>query len=223
MAEVIVCDYSRRDSPQIRACPHDLVWFDVAAVPADAPDWARAVIQDGQPGVIRRAPRDGHTLPVGLRGADKRQRWAGRIEAAAVRRRLSPEAIDLRAGAACDAPPRWRDMPIFTALAGLAERLADIDACWGITGALGYEYATGCPVAHADSDIDLLVRMPRCCPDTLTVLGGLMAGRSGPRYDIQLETPAGGVALADWQSPAREVMVKSDTGPYLCHDPWQPQ
>ena len=40
------------------------------------------------------------------------------------------------------------------------------------------------------------------------------------RCDIQLETPAGGVALADWLGEAARVMIKHDTGPYLSPDPW---
>jgi phosphoribosyl-dephospho-CoA transferase len=37
---------------------------------------------------------------------------------------------------------------------------------------------------------------------------------------VQIETPAGGVAVADWAGPAREVLVKSDVGPFLSTKPW---
>ncbi|MBU5894992.1 hypothetical protein JVW19_23735, partial [Vibrio cholerae O1] len=32
---------------------------------------------------------------------------------------------------------------------------------WGVTGSCGYALATGLPVMHADSDLDLTVRCPQ--------------------------------------------------------------
>ena len=94
----------------------------------------------------------------------------------------------------------------------------------GVTGALGYELATAAPVAHAASDIDIVVCMPERHDLQLETLAGAVRRcdeAHGVRCDIQLETPAGGVALADWQGEAACVMIKHDTGPYLSADPWQ--
>jgi hypothetical protein len=38
---------------------------------------------------------------------------------------------------------------------------------WGITGSTGYALATGIPVIHADSDLDLLIRAPQPISRTL--------------------------------------------------------
>jgi phosphoribosyl-dephospho-CoA transferase len=41
------------------------------------------------------------------------------------------------------------------------------------------------------------------------------------RVDVLLETPQGGVALAELASPATRVLVRGPDGPCLCDDPWR--
>ena len=214
-------DYSASNTRAAIACPHDLVWFEVAALPADVPDWARQIIADGAPAVIRRAPRDAASLPIGIRGVTKRERCATRVDSAALTRRLAPEAIVLEEDVV--AADRCASLAAITALFSLCDELAGSSSTWGVTGALGYELATGAAVAHAASDIDIVVCMPERDALQLETLAG--AARRcdeahGVRCDIQLETPAGGVALADWLGEAARVMIKHDTGPYLSPDPW---
>lgn len=217
-------DYSAPVTRAAIACPHDLVWFDGAALPADVPDWARRLIADGAPAVIRRGPRDEASLPIGIRGATKRRRCATRIDSAAVTRRLAPEAIASGENGSFVTADRRSAIPAFAGLHDLQAELAAMPLTWGVTGALGYELATGAPVAHAASDIDIVVCMPERYDLQLETLAG--AARCcdeahGLRCDIQLETPSGGVALADWLGDAARVMIKHDTGPYLSADPWR--
>jgi phosphoribosyl-dephospho-CoA transferase len=47
-----------------------------------------------------------------------------------------------------------------------------------------------------------------------------LAQRIGIRVDVQLETPAGGVALAEWAAGKARVMVRHASGPQLIADPW---
>ncbi|WP_348761094.1 phosphoribosyl-dephospho-CoA transferase MdcG domain-containing protein, partial [uncultured Salinisphaera sp.] len=123
-------------------------------------------------------------------------------------------------------PPRSErggDVPALAALADIRHRLKGLSIVWGPTGAVGYELATGRAVAHRESDLDLVVRLPECCNDVLAALCEMAAAARQTyaiRCDIQLETPAGGVALADWAGEAGQMMVKSDTGPYLTANPW---
>ncbi len=218
-----VFDYSALNTRAAVACPHDLVWFDVAALAADVPDWARQIIANGAPAVIRRAPRDEASLPIGIRGATKRERCATRIDSAAVTRRLAPEAIALGENDRLVTADRRSAITAFAGLHDLQAELAVMSLTWGVTGALGYELATGAPVAHAASDIDIVVCMPERDErqlETLAAAAHLCRQAHGVRCDIQLETPAGGVALADWLGEAARVMIKHDTGPYLSPDPW---
>ena len=39
--------------------------------------------------------------------------------------------------------------------------------------------------------------------------------------DLQLQTPFGAVALREWASPSRRVLLKTAGGAHLVIDPWQ--
>jgi phosphoribosyl-dephospho-CoA transferase len=46
------------------------------------------------------------------------------------------------------------------------------------------------------------------------------AQKAGMRVDVQLETPAGGIALAEWAAGKPRVMARCAQGPQLVADPW---
>jgi phosphoribosyl-dephospho-CoA transferase len=46
---------------------------------------------------------------------------------------------------------------------------------------------------------------------------------AGCQVDMQLQTPFGAVALREWASPARRVLLKNATQAGLVIDPWNPQ
>ncbi len=208
-------DYSgpRTAPPSFR--PHDLVWIEPAALNPDAPSWAQAVVARGEPVVVRRGRRDTASLPVGIRGGSRDRRHAVRVASQALRGAvITPESlIAVR-------PARDTSIPALAALPELRAAMKAWHGAWGIGGAVGYELACGAPACHADSDIDLILRAPR--PPARAELRPLIDGlaRLPARCDVQLETPAGGVALADWLSGADRVLIKSDQGPYLATDPW---
>jgi phosphoribosyl-dephospho-CoA transferase len=58
-----------------------------------------------------------------------------------------------------------------------------------------------------------------CAADLLSYLQTL-ARETGIRIDAQLETPAGGVALAEWAAGKPRVMARHASGPQLLADPW---
>ena len=194
--------------------PHDLLWgLTPDTLPEDAPAWAVEVAKAGLPVVVRRATPEADRIPVGLRGTTRAERLAAWVEPAAVLQRRSPEA--LRVGDAC------RDLPVFAALASLQPLLDELGLPWGPTGAAGYELACGWPALHAGSDLDLLIR----CESPLTrdqarALLVSLQGQALCRLDILLETPLGGVALADWAGSAPLVLLKTAAGPRLVADPW---
>lgn len=194
--------------------PHDLLWgLTPAALPPEAPTWAVEVAQADLPVVVRRAIPDADRIPVGLRGTTRAERLAAWLEPAAVLRRRAPE--DLRITERC------RALPALDTLARLQTRLDDLGLPWGPTGAAGYELASGWPALHAASDLDLLLRcdapMPR---DQARALLASLQAQALCRLDILLETPLGGVALADWAANAPKVLLKTAAGPRLVGDPW---
>ncbi|MCW3147711.1 malonate decarboxylase holo-ACP synthase [Stutzerimonas stutzeri] len=193
--------------------PHDLLWgMRPEQLPADAPAWALAVLAAGQPVVVRRAVVAPGRVAVGLRGATRDQRLAATLPLTAISRRLAPE--DLRGRQAGE------DLPVFRVLAELRPLLDALGHRWGVTGSAGFQLASGLPAAHADSDLDLLLRAERPLPRSeARPLLQLLDGRAC-RVDLQLQTPLGGVALSEWAGGAARVLLKTAAGPRLVSDPW---
>ncbi|WP_260856018.1 malonate decarboxylase holo-ACP synthase [Pseudomonas oryzihabitans] len=194
--------------------PHDLLWgLTPDALPAEAPAWAHQVAQANLPVVVRRAVPETDLIPVGLRGTTRAERLAAWLEPAAVRRQLSPDALRTSSDS--------RDLPVFSTLVAIEPLLDELGLPWGPTGAAGYELASGWPALHAGSDLDLLIRCT--APLSRDQAGALLASlqaRALCRLDVLLETPLGGVALADWAGSARQVLLKTAAGPRLVGDPW---
>ncbi len=196
-----------------RPCAHDLLWgMSPAQLPADAPAWARQVLEAGQPVVVRRAMVASGQIAVGIRGASRDQRYATLMSMDSVRRRVRPEELieGVHAG----------DLPPLRALVQLMPAMDELGLDWGITGSVGYQLATGIATAHANSDLDLLVRAPRAItrPSARELLRLLDAAPC--RVDLQLETPAGAIALRAWAGDSDRVLLKCPTGARLVADPW---
>ena len=112
----------------------------------------------------------------------------------------------------------------FGAIIALAELAPHLDAtglCWGPTGSAGYALATGLPVLHAQSDLDLVIRAPapltvaqRAMLDTLMALASC-------RVDMQIDTGRGAFSFAEWAANRGRILVKTDGGPLLVGDPWE--
>ncbi|WP_287878452.1 malonate decarboxylase holo-ACP synthase [Aquitalea sp.] len=209
-----------RLSPPATPQAHDLLWLtgdwpwlDNPALP----EWLRDDWQPSRPVVVRRDQATGQRIPVGIRGRLRSQRQALWVELATICRSLSPEQLAARQD--WQRHPRYRLLPPLQALQQLHPWLDDLEMDWGITGGVGYELASGWPALGPGSDLDLLLRTPH--PPSMTALHQLVrrTQKLGCRVDIQLETPAGGIALQEWLRGGK-VMVKTGSGPRLLHMPW---
>jgi len=193
--------------------PHALLWgMTRPYLPAAAPKWAHEILAAGWPVVVRRAPAQAERIPIGIRGHTRSERWAGWLPSSAVTHVIAPEAL-------CKTTPQ-RDLPVWQALDSLRPALDATGLTWGITGAAGFELATGLPVLHANSDLDLLLRTlePFSREDARDLLATCQT--AGCRIDLQLQTPNGGLALVEWAGHAAKVMVKDNDAPRLLPDPW---
>jgi phosphoribosyl-dephospho-CoA transferase len=192
---------------------HDLLWGQLT-LPADAPGWAVEALQNVHaPVVVRRAPAPAGYVAVGIRGRARAQRFGTLMALAAVQRRVTPEQL-----AQVDPGDHW---PALHALAVLRKRLAGM--AWGVAGSAGYELGSGLSALHAESDLDLILRASqRIDPSAAQRLLTLLA-IPGCRIDLQLQTPLGGVTLAEWARQPRHVLLKTDLGPQLVRDPWSGQ
>jgi phosphoribosyl-dephospho-CoA transferase len=201
--------------------PHDLLRLQCLRPFDDEPAWVRDAFARAPYAVVRRAPGADGFVAIGVRGLARAQRygtWAHRSDIASV---VSPESLQQVQPA-----DTRRTLPSFVALAALQR-----DACaalsvfvWGPTGSTGFELATQTPSVTEASDLDLLIRTPEpLAPGAARALFEqlqTLARRIGIRVDAQLETPAGGVALAEWAAGKTRVLARHANGARLIADPW---
>ncbi|MET7422649.1 phosphoribosyl-dephospho-CoA transferase MdcG domain-containing protein [Dactylosporangium sp. NPDC005555] len=87
---------------------------------------------------------------------------------------------------------------------------------WGPTGSAGFELATGHPTTTDASDLDVIIRR-----DTIptAVWAAELRDRLPAGVDCLIETPAGGVALAELAAGPATVALRTGDGPRLVRAP----
>jgi phosphoribosyl-dephospho-CoA transferase len=211
---------------------HDLIRLrEPTAVTAagPTPSWVDAALRRIPWVVVRRGRIQAGAIPVGVRGLTRSQRFVAWLAAADVAQRRSPEElwdrVENRPAAALACAPkqtRTEAVPALAALARVAPLLALRGYCWGPGGSVGFELATGTATATASSDLDVILRQARRLePDEARALQAALADAAAPaRIDALLETPRGGVSLADLARAPRRVLVRTPDGARLAADPW---
>jgi phosphoribosyl-dephospho-CoA transferase len=185
---------------------------------APPPAWVDVSLRQIPWVVVRRGHVWDGIVPVGVRGLTRSHRFAAIVAVAEIADRLSPEDLS---GRVID-QKRKNAVPALGAL----DRVADLLTCrgyrWGPGGSVGFELATGIATATALSDLDLILRQDRRLePERATDLLAVLAEAAAPaRIDVMLETPIGGVPLADLAAMRAQVLVRTPFGPRLLADPW---
>lgn len=123
----------------------------------------------------------------------------------------------------------------YAALLDVFPAMAGIGLPWGPTGGLGFALATGLPVLHEGSDIDLLVRAPAPLSQEQVLALAAVVERSERPVDLQIDTGRGGFSFKEWagcvpqragpphgRGGRRRVLLKTGAGPVLVQDPWRP-
>ncbi|MDO5650795.1 MAG: malonate decarboxylase holo-ACP synthase [Moraxella sp.] len=200
--------------------PHDLVWgVKLDCLPSHAPRWVHTVVMQNIPVVVRRDVLCVDGIPVGVRGNNRAERFGMYLPLTAITRVVHPEELRIHHVHAHSAlMMRWHTQLL--ALENLLERLGWV---WGYTGSFGFELATGLSTTHSDSDIDLLLRIPAFMDrQAASELWQDLSTLKLP-IDVQIQTPLGGVALAEWANNAthRKVLLKQNHQAILTHNPWQ--
>ena len=181
-----------------------------------APPWVEPALRRAPWVVVRRGYVQDNMIPVGVRGMTRPQRFAALLAVAEIAERLSPEelwdSVENRPTpglAYALERTRTEAVPALAALARVAPLLARRGYRWGPGGSVGFELATGVATATASSDLDVIVRRPhRLEPDEARALQAALARAAAPaRIDVLLETPCGGVSLADLARAPKRVLV----------------
>lgn len=163
--------------------------------------------------VIRRAlPQDG-LVPIGIRGKLRNQRYAAWLRPQAIVSIQAPEQLRISGSA--------RELPAFSALNLLQQQWSGLEFCWGPTGSVGFELATGVETVSAESDLDLMVRLyQRVSREALRRMMQVCDHLSC-RVDVQMETSQGAVVLREYLASPEQVLLRTKEGPVLVRDPWQ--
>lgn len=195
--------------------PHDLIWLKARdALEGTTESWVDDVWHNGLPIVVRRDVDEAGRIPVGVRGMKRNQRAAGWVNPNAITHTCAPESLVdpqslLRS-------PFISQPPVQVALLLSQQTWPWV---WGITGSTGYALATGIPVIHASSDLDLLIRAPQAISREFLEKWQQQLTDGLCRADTQVETPYGAFALNEWLRDGK-ALLKTSQGPRLVSDPW---
>jgi phosphoribosyl-dephospho-CoA transferase len=211
-------DAPRADDARWRA--HDLLRVASLAPSSDEPAWLRPALASAPWVVVRRTRAAAGFVAVGVRGDARSQRYGTWLDTRDIELSCSPEDLLDR-----EPPEARRALPAFVALAALRESVSPLhEYVWGPTGSAGFELATGAATLTASSDLDILIRLPqrieRPAIDALAQTLAQAASLTGTRIDAQIETPSGGVALAELAANRPRVLARASSGAQLVADPW---
>ncbi|SAK70839.1 Phosphoribosyl-dephospho-CoA transferase [Caballeronia temeraria] len=200
--------------------PHDLLQVTAGAVSfADAPAWVAASLARASFVVVRRAPRIGDGIAVGVRGMTRGERFGSWIEPSRIDALLAPEDLRTR-----EPEPARRDLSAFALLRAVSPIIDGYGLDWGPAGSAGFELASAMPTITRDSDLDIVVRAPMPLPrdDASSLFDALShaAQKEGTRIDVQIETPHAAFSLAEFARANLRVMLRHADGPRLVTDPW---
>jgi phosphoribosyl-dephospho-CoA transferase len=204
--------------------PHDLLWIGERAgllVDEPLPSWAGDAWIMAAPAVVRREHvATPGLIPVGLRGRTRSERCKAYLRESSVVRRVRPEEL-----VQADFASMYAFLLAFPAVMELGRVAPLLDATglpWGPTGSVGFALATGLPVLRQASDLDLVVRAAKPLGEKQLSALLALAGLVQCRIDIQIETPFGAFALAEFAAGRTAILLKTDMGPRLTDDPWRP-
>jgi phosphoribosyl-dephospho-CoA transferase len=163
---------------------------------ASAPAWATEVLQRVPFLLVRRGQASGQTLPVGVPGTARNQRWAAECSPALVKSITTPPQLLNRN------VPMFRadSVPAFGSLLLLKDRWTGFACSWGSGGSVGFELATGSHVAKPESDFAIVIYADE--PITTDEAKPLFALASGlpTAVDIRVETRTCGFSLKEYAS-----------------------
>ena len=199
---------------------HDLLEIDASqliAAQAAAPQWIEESLRRSPFVVVRRDRVKGQEIPVGVRGAERNQRWATFCHPRFVKSILAPPQL-LRRTVPIS---RANVIPAFRALNVLKDRWADLDLPWGPGGSVGFELATGNRVANPQSDLDIIIYADRriTVDEAKSFCGHTI--ELPAVADLRVETPVCGFSLTEYaQAHPTAVLLRTPVGHVLGNDPW---
>lgn len=182
------------------------------------PEWVDEALERAPLVVVRRAPLINNVIPVGIRGSNRDKRFAAAVLYSNIIERITPEQLAIS--------KVWRtnkhiqETKMVNVLEFVDSILVEHGLSWGPTGSTGFELASGVPTVTENSDLDIVIRASKYLPvkTAKQLIEKLM--QASIKVDIQLETPNGSVALAEYAGGGSSILLRTIYGPRLVKNPW---
>ena len=206
---------SEIDAPRV----HDLLQIDAHAISAESvlqPAWVKETLISCPWVVVRLGQAPVGQIAVGVRGEIRSERWPGFCGERLINKIVRPE--ELLMSHASNSIPRT---PALRVLREISERWAELALPWGPVGSIGFELATGRPVATEASDLDVVIRA--CQQITIDYARWLFDRIIGleVKVDIRVETPVCGFSLEEYVTAgSSQMLLRYKDGVRLGRDPW---
>jgi phosphoribosyl-dephospho-CoA transferase len=180
------------------------------------PEWVEENLRQTPFVVVRRGAATGEKIPIGVRGAERNQRWATFCHSKLVKSILTPPQLLVLLLAT-----RSNVAPALRALHLLKERWMDLDHPWGPGGSVGFELATGREVVNPESDLDIVIYAETRMTVEEAKSLWTRAMDLPAVVDVRVETPFCGFSLGEFvsQRPGA-ILLRSPSGFVLRRDPW---
>lgn len=202
--------------------PHDLVRLarpDAIISYGELPSWVALSLARAPYAVIRRVPLMPGMAPIGVRGEARAERFAAFASVESIVDTITPE--QLASQQAWNGTERLAHIAALQALPLIADLFAAHGLTWGPTGSVGFELASGILTAKPTSDLDIVVRVPEPLDKKQAAqLYARLRDAARVRIDVQLDTPHGAVALAEYAGGDGPMLLKTLHGPRLVANPW---
>jgi phosphoribosyl-dephospho-CoA transferase len=206
---------------RMRSIVHDLLRL---SDPGDlvnrdpSPGWVHEALSRAPWVVVRRAPFERELIPVGVRGQSRSERFATYVHPSSIAECVSPE--DLSSSQAWKKAARCEEMPALRLLPRVYRILRTTDLIWGPVGSVGFELASGVPIAHRMSDLDLIVRTSDFLipPATTKKLLAMLQGTE-VQVDLLLETMDGAISFLEYAGGGPNLLLRNLNGPCLVPHP----
>jgi phosphoribosyl-dephospho-CoA transferase len=199
---------------------HDLLGIDanqIISAHGSAPEWVEECLRTSPFVVVRRGLATEQEIPVGIRGADRSQRWAAFCHPKWVRCILTPPQLLRRTAPTA----RVNATPALRALNVIKDRWMDFNRPWGPGGSVGFELATGRHVVKLESDLDIVLyaeshitaEEAKSLCDRAMDLPAIV--------DIRVETPVCGFSLLEYaRTESTGILLRTPNRDVLGNDPW---
>ena len=198
---------------------HDLLHLsspELEQAGAVKPEWVTAALKDSPWVVVRRASTNGNLVPVGVRGKERAQRWAGFLNPQQITQIVSPNQVRKSL-----AKNSRRSLLAFDSLRFLEMKAALKALDWGPGGSAGFELVSGSPTVTETSDLDIVIRASEPFDRAFARSICIQLEGAPARVDVLVETPWCGFSLEEYAySQLDKVLVRTSTGRILAENPW---